>query len=77
MNIQEEVQVIKKATMILKNRKKNKSTTPILTELLSKAANKESEEKELNKVIDELVKEAYLLGSKGRPCPVCNGSGRM
>lgn len=35
------------------------------------------EESEIREFTDELIKESYMLGSSGSPCPRCGGSGRV
>jgi glycerol dehydrogenase-like iron-containing ADH family enzyme len=36
-----------------------------------------TEEQELRKSIDGIIKESYMLGSAGGKCPTCGGSGRV
>lgn len=82
MNVKEQIEVIKEATEILRETKKksilerdsSKDRMTKLSELIQKG---KDADKELKEAIEELIKEAFMAGAKGRLCPRCNGSGRV
>ncbi|MBI5214681.1 MAG: hypothetical protein HY960_02905 [Ignavibacteriae bacterium] len=39
--------------------------------------NKEADEAIIKELIKELIRESYMLGPSGKPCPTCGGTGRI
>lgn len=89
MNIEEVIDSIEFAIQSIKDYKNSKRLKVLKLKSLSKKStlNENLAKKGLNKIASddesimdksfELIKEAYMLGQSGQPCPRCGGTGRV
>jgi hypothetical protein len=89
MEAKEVIEVIELAVQYIKEYKKSRDLKVIKLKILSKKSsiNESFAKKGLKKIASdeesileesiELIKEAYMVGQSGQPCPRCGGTGRV